>query len=302
MRSRNARARDDDVGGRRPTDLQATGANDIAGLIVLPVKSLKQVNLVPLVEVIGIGAPEELRMIRFFGRGWGKTRSGNLIEVLDCLHQPVLDNSPGFFLGLGAVCERGRRVRVIDIPAHQATQIADQCLPSRIGRIAGPVREVGGVGQFEDDRPVASLDDHWNQLVASIGQSRFGAHPTRCDGAAGPKDDDGLGRPQFFLDDFIECLAGTQHGIPPHGESFLSEGFRKVSGRRPFLTAVRNEDVMPRHARSPARTISRRLPPARRYGPPTFRHDVLTSMRLDHDIFSVNRSDLSRIKAISLIG
>nr|WP_309662004.1 hypothetical protein [Sphingomonas sp.] len=94
------------------------------------------------------------------------------------------------------------------------------------------------MGQFENDRPIAGFDDRRHELVAPISERRLGPYPTRKNGARRPQHDDGFGRPQLLLDDFVERLTRTQGGIPPDAESLLREGFSEVPGRGPVFPAV----------------------------------------------------------------
>ena len=59
----------------------------------------------------------------------------------------------------------------------QTANVVQKCLPSRIARIAVPVRQFGGLSQLEHDRAFAGLDHRGHQGLEAVGQRCLGADP-----------------------------------------------------------------------------------------------------------------------------
>ena len=68
-------------------------------------------------------------------------------------HQPVVAG-----LATGAATDVRSQLAVLCGSTSRRKSLTSVC-QRRVGRVAGPVRKVGGVGQFENDRQVAGLDD-----------------------------------------------------------------------------------------------------------------------------------------------
>jgi len=105
------------------------------------------------------------------------------------------------------------------------------------------------------NRPVAGFDDRRAQLVAPVGERRFGAHPARRHRARRPQDDDRFRLPQLLFDHLVEGLARMQRIVPPHAEAFVGQARGKLARGRPVLAAVGNENIRSRQ-RSPQQKIS----------------------------------------------
>ncbi len=94
------------------------------------------------------------------------------------------------FLGASAGngTARGRLVATVDKPLH----VGEERDPHFVFVAALPVREIGGLGEFEHDRPVAGLDHDRDKRFVAVTDRRFRAHPAGFDGPFRPQDNDGL--------------------------------------------------------------------------------------------------------------
>ena len=131
---------------------------------------------------------------------------------------------------------------------HETAEIVDKGAPASVGPVAMPFGKLGRVGQFEDDRTVARLDDRRDELVASIGERRLGADPARCDRPRRPQDDDRFCVPELLLDHFVEGFARVEGGVPPDVESFLAQALRKGARDRAVGSSIGQKNISSGHA------------------------------------------------------
>ena len=71
-------------------------------------------------------------------------------------------------------------------PFDHFPDVGNECLPAWIGPVAVPTGEVGRLGQFEHDRPLAWRDHRGDQGAVPVADRGFGTDPTRLNRGCRP--------------------------------------------------------------------------------------------------------------------
>ena len=136
-----------------------------------------------------------------------------------------------------------RRLAALD----QSAQVGKDSEPGPVIGCALPVRQVGRLGQFEHDRPVAGLDHHRQQRLVAVRQRRLGPNPARLHRRLRPQHEHRPGLFQRLLGDLVIGLPAAQRRVPPDLEALRGQRLGIAPRNRLVLTAVGKEDI--RHKR-----------------------------------------------------